>query len=184
MSNNGNPFDFSDFGGRVPGPPPAPAQPWGIHPQDPRRPGQRTPQPQPVPFSDNGFDPFRDSVPVRQQAGAVFGGQPSLPGLSVAGPPLHLVAAALAVACVGVILGAVAVLLDQNVLLAATGWVLAGPSAIGVLAWFSSADTRRRMSSVYSAPVWLSRAYWAVLVVCAAGIGLSAWQLALWAGTL
>ncbi|OOK63754.1 putative membrane protein [Mycobacterium kansasii] len=46
-----------------------------------------------------------------------------------------------------------------------SGWLLAGPVAIGVLAEFTRVDTQRRANAVYSAPRW-SHLYWAVLGVC------------------
>ena len=65
---------------------------------------------------------------------------------------------------------------------ALAGWLLAGPLAIGALAVYTRVDTRRRSESIYSAPRWAARLYWAVLVVCLVGIALGAWQIALWAG--
>jgi hypothetical protein len=62
--------------------------------------------------------------------------------------------------------------------------LLAGPVAIGVLAEFSRADTRRRTHAVYSAPRWVPNVYWAILVVCLLGIAVGAWHIALWAGRL
>lgn len=92
-----------------------------------------------------------------------------------------LFAAAFAVAGLGALIALLA-LPNAAVLSAFSGWLLAGPAAIGILAWFSHVDTRRRLSSVYSAPTWLRSAYWVLVGLCAVGIALGAWQIALWAG--
>lgn len=165
-----NPFDFSDFGQRVPttlaGSRSRPAGP-GI---------------------GGGFDPFAaDSSPI--QRGTAVGGeafadsgteQPAIP--ATAHPPAHLVFMALAVAVAGIAASAVAALTETSIALAFVGWLLAGPAAIGGLALFTGVDTRRRSRSVYSAPTWLPRIYWLAVVACGIGIGAGAWQLALWAG--
>jgi hypothetical protein len=67
---------------------------------------------------------------------------------------------------------------------ALTGWLLAGPVAIGVLAEFTRVDTRRRANAVYSAPRWVGTLYWAIVGVCLLGIAVGAWHIAIWAGTL
>jgi hypothetical protein len=172
MANlSSNPFDFSDFGG---------AAPTGNNGRE-----ARTDRPQGH-VSAGGFDPFATGSPVTRRNSAVdeaFTVPNVQPGsVAVAGPPLRKIAAALAVAVTGIVLSAVAVNSDSTVLLAFAGWLLAGPAAIGVMAWFTHEDTRRRLSSVYSAPTWLPTAYWAVVAVCAVGIGVGAWQIALWAG--
>lgn len=166
MTSGNDPFDFSDFGGRVAA---------GPDPVDTR----------PRPYNTaGGFDPFADESPLLQQtADKPFGasaGQTTAP-LAVARPPLALVVAALAFAAVGIALGVVAVY-TGSAAPAFAGWLLAGPVAIGTLAWFTHLDTRRRASSVYSAPTWLRAVYWVVVAPCAVGIGVGAWQIALWAG--
>lgn len=185
-----NPFDFSDFGGRPQAPPTGPPS-GGFGPPSggfgpPSSPSGFTLPPQ-APQQQGpagGFDPFfgQSGAPVGGEE--AFGG-PSAPmgPLTVSGPPIRLMAAALGIAVLGVLLGLVSVLLG-SVLIALLGWLLAGPVAIGALAWFGAADTRRRTSSVYSAPAWLAKANWVVLGLSAIGIALSAWQIALWAGRL
>ncbi len=166
MTSGSDPFDFSDFGGRASA---------GAHPTDAR----------PRPYSTaGGFDPFADEPSLLQQtADKPFGasaGETTAP-LAVTRPPLALVIVALAFAAVGIALGVVAVYTGSAVP-AFTGWLLAGPVAIGTLARFTHLDTRRRVSSLYSAPTWLSAVYWVVVAPCAVGIGIGAWQIALWAG--
>lgn len=167
---NPNPFDFSDFGGQAP---PATSSPH-IGPRSSAL--------------GDGFDPFAGESMAGQQtpsADEVFAAPATVSGSSalvVAGPPLLLIAAALIAAALGVVLGLVAAGAGSSIALAFAGWLLAGPGAIGVLAWFIHVDTRRRLESVYSAPSWLSTAYWVVIATCAAGIGVGAWHIALWAG--
>lgn len=165
-----DPFDFSDFGGPVPE----------------SAPSHRSAGPPPGRGGD-GFDPFADHRPVpRFSADDAFAAfddpAPSVRLLAVAGPPVALFAAAFGTALVGAALGVVAATRGSPVLLAFAGWLLAGPAAIGVLAWFNGVDTRRRLASVYAAPTWVHPAYWLVLATCAVGIALGAWQIALWAG--
>lgn len=183
-----NPFDFSDFGGYSPSAPAPRSQPGALPSQGPTA-AASSPGAQPEPdLPTGGFDPFASQPPVEHSSAApdeVFGGpagRAQMRSLAVAGPPLALFTAAFAVAVIGVVLGIVAASTGSMVLLAFAGWLLAGPAAIGALAWFSSIDTRRRLSSVYSAPTWLSTAYWVVVGTCAVGIGIDAWQIALWAG--
>lgn len=172
-TGNSNPFDFSDFGGR------AQAVASDGSPQGQRASGASGPA--------TGFDPFAghpQAPQTRPVPDAIFSGASAAApsnSLTFAGPPLSLIAAAFAVAVLGVFLGLVA-LTDSTVLPAFAGWLLAGPAAIGILAWFTHVDTRRRLSSVYSAPTWLRTAYWGVVTTCALGIGVGAWQMALFAG--
>lgn len=171
-----NPFDFSDFGGPVPGPVTSRESAGTLGTAKHHS------------AATNEFDPFAGQPPQRLSPGETFAdviaGSPGAPArtLTVGGPPIALFAAAFAAAFAGCVLGAVATARGSVALLAFAGWLLAGPTAIGGLAWFSGVDTRRRLSSVYSAPTWLHTAYWVVLATCAVGIGLGAWQIALWAG--
>lgn len=169
-SANSNPFDFSDFAGR------APAAAAGLHTQSRSR------------SALGGFDPFgeQSSVALDTRTGdevftAPATGRPA--ELQVAGPPLLIAGTAFAVAGMGTLLAIAAAIADSPVLPAFVGWLLAGPAAIGLLARFSSLDTRRRVSSVYSAPTWVPFVYWVVVITCVTGIALGAWRIALWAGT-
>ncbi|MFG1929980.1 hypothetical protein ACGFK1_04910 [Mycobacterium sp. NPDC048908] len=165
-----DPFDFSDFGPSSGGPPPP-------------RTGSR-----PAPDFSTGFDPWANQPKTRarhQDASErdAFG-QTIAPGtLATAGPPLKWFGVALVMAAAGVVLAVVSATGGGGVLAPAlAGWLLAGPLAIGALAVYTRIDTRRRSESIYSAPRWAARLYWAVLVVCLVGIALGAWQIALWAG--
>lgn len=169
--SSASPFDFSDFGQRAPA---APARPQS-------RPAGAA--------LGGGFDPFSEDAPApvtrRDPAGGQAFADPETeqPNATVAAaPPVRLVVAALAVAVAGIVASAVVATTDTSIALAFVGWLLAGPAAIGGLAMFTHIDTRRRSHSVYSAPTWLSSAYWLVVTVCGLGVGVGAWQLALWAG--
>jgi hypothetical protein len=95
-------------------------------------------------------------------------------------PVLWLIGAAvLAVVC-----AVAAAILGTSPQVAFAAWVGAGPVAIGLLAAFSVQDTAQRARPVYSAQPWTRVLYWAVVVLAFIGIGISAWQLALWAGRL
>jgi hypothetical protein len=178
--NQPNPFDFSDFG---------PAK----RPSGPTGPGTPPPGAPAQPGYSGGFDPWAGQPPTRPQTGQDAFGQPtgtdafgqtatSAGSLAAAGPPLHWFAVALALAVAGVALAAIGSLTGGNIATALAGWLLAGPIAIGALAVYNRADTRRRTEAIYSTPTWTSTLYWAVLVVCLAGIAVGAWQIALWAG--
>lgn len=171
-----DPFDFSEFGGRSPAPPAGPTVQSG------RPDSGSQPASQPGHYPTSGFDPFAGQPPAGHPAGEeLFGGSAGPDSLAVAGPPLSLFALASGVAVLGAALGLTVVVIDGAVPLAFLGWLLAGPAAIGVLAWFSGVDTRRRLAAVYSSPTWLSSGYWVVVVVCVLGIAASAWRIALWA---
>jgi hypothetical protein len=167
-----DPFDFSEFGaGRPARTPPVQAPAAG-----------ESPGPPPNRAFDTGFDPFGG-----QRSGGSDTDHPDVFGattagaLTVAGPPVALFALAFACAVAGLAIG---VWWGPRVGAAFTGWLLAGPVAIGVLAEFSRVDTRRRTDAVYSAPRWVRDVYWAIVAVCLLGIAVGAWHIALWAGTL
>ena len=172
-----DPFDFSEFGvGRPARTPPAQTPPTG---QAPGRPPNRG--------FDTGFDPFGDQRAIgsdtdhRDAFGPTAADPLGAEALTVAGPPLALFALAFALAAVGLAIG---LAWGPRLAAAFTGWLLAGPVAIGVLAEFSRIDIRRRTHAVYSAPRWVPNVYWAILGVCLLGIAVGAWHIALWAGTL
>lgn len=171
-----DPFDFSDFGA-APSPPTHPSR-------GPGSPGHT--------FAGS-FDPFDSPAPGRGgQPGHGPGPQddifhqpaPALRSLTTAGPPWPLIFGALACAVLGAVASAVDIWVPGTPTLAMIGWVLAGPIAIGVLAAFTRVDTHRRTVAVYSAGHWIRTGYWGVLATCLVGVGIAAWQIALWAGRL
>lgn len=185
--NAPNPFDFSDFG------PGKQASAGG---------GQAPVQGQPGGGYAGGFDPWANQGPApgrpdafqgppafdasggRDAFGQLTANPAGMGAMTTAGPPLVWFAVALVLALIGVALAAASAVGGPMIAAAATGWLLAGPLAIGALAVFSRVDTRRRTEAIYSAPTWTSRLYWVVLAVCLVGIAVGAWQIALWAGTL
>jgi hypothetical protein len=174
-----DPFDFTEFG-----PPAGGATPPRIGA------GSRPPG---ADFS-TGFDPWAnqpESQPRARRQDAfgqsgdrdAFGQAITTGTLATGGPPLKWFGVALVMAAAGVVLALVSATGGGGVFAPAlAGWLLAGPVAIGALAVYTRVDTRRRSESIYSAPRWAARLYWAVLVVCLVGIALGAWQIALWAG--
>jgi hypothetical protein len=75
-----------------------------------------------------------------------------------------------------------AVLGLSGVGMALAGWVVCGPVAIGLLAVHTTMDTKRRAAPFYSQPGWTAVVYWSVMIVAFAGVGISAWSIAQWAG--
>jgi hypothetical protein len=191
-----NPFDFSDFGPprRSTGPTPPPAGSSGQPPAAPPGgggfsagfdPWANVPKTQPRRGQQDAFDEAGGGEAFGQSGGQdAFESSGALGGeaLATAGPPMVWFAVALALAVAGVVLALLSALSGGVLATALVGWLLAGPIAIGALAVYTRVDTRRRTESIYSAPRWAARLYWAVLAACLIGIALGAWQIALWAG--
>jgi hypothetical protein len=122
-----NPFDFSDFG-----PPPAPRRSPSA---ESRTSGGSLQQPAPDVAAGSGFDPFADAAPPGTPQRDAFGGPDTTragPGLALAHPPLALFILAAGLATVGIVTAAV---WGAGLAAAGAGWLLAGPIAIGVLAY-------------------------------------------------
>jgi hypothetical protein len=110
---------------------------------------------------------------------------PGLDGMAGPGsPPTGWLAGALGAAVAGVVAVSVAIFLRTGPWPAFVAWALAGPIAIGMLAAFSRSDIRERARPIYSSRPSTSTLYWSAVVVAAIGIGISAWQIADWAGRL
>jgi hypothetical protein len=179
VSDGRDPFAFG---------PPQGGDPWGPPP------GHAT-QPAPPPNGPgHGFQPGFPPGAGHQPATSAwppaggdfpFAPSPGLDGVLTAGrPPTGWLAGALAAAVAGVVAVSVAVLLRISPWPAFAAWALAGPIAIGMLAAFSRSDIRQRARPIYSARSSASVLYWSAVAVAAIGIGLSAWQIADWAGRL
>ncbi len=133
------------------------------------------------------FNPF-ESGTTANAGGPNLGGTPnpsrapSTTGdaLTIVKPPTALLAVAAAVAVVGAVLAAV----GWGSWIAGVGWALAGPIAIGVMALYVAADTRRRAEPVYLRPEWLTMAYAGVAMLAVAAIVVSALSVAFWVGRL
>lgn len=87
-----------------------------------------------------------------------------------------LVAAAIAVA--GIAVGA----FGWDHWLAVVGWVLAGPIAIGVMAYFVQTDTKKRAAGTYVAPPNMNLLYVGATAAAVIGILVSAVGAAYWVG--
>ena len=129
--------------------------------------------------SDHGFDAAFGSDATAEPTFAPAGSTGGSAGLAVAGPPLSWLAISAAAALVGLVLAAT---LGAVPPLAVLSWLLAGPVAIGALAVYIGADTRRRAGPIYVAPNWLTAGYYACLAVCLIGVVVSAIRIALWVG--
>jgi len=167
-----DPWDFSDFGEQSAGSSPA----LGAPPSSPQNADRSA--------ADGGNFGIPTAQTDSQESVPLIFDQPThsataVGGLSVAGPPLTWLGASAAAAVIGLLLAA---LLGALPPLAVTGWVLAGPVAIGALAVYTSADTRRRARPVYISPNWLTAAYYACLGVCLVGVVVAAIRIALWVG--
>lgn len=154
-----DPWDFSEFGEG-----PASGSQRGIDPV-------RTPEghrSRSATAAPTGFDDFGS------------GGLSDAPSdLTVARPPLRWLGISAGLSAVGL---ALAALLGGLPPLAIIGWSLSGPVAIGALAMFTSEDTRQRAHPVYVAPNWLQLAYFGALLLCLAGVIVSAIRIGLWVG--
>jgi len=128
------------------------------------------------------FNPFDPVAPASVGGPGASGQGPLVPAarLSVAGPPVGLLAVAGGVAAVGIVVAA----LGWGTWIALIGWGLAGPAAIGVLAAFLAVDTDRRTQAVYVRPDWLTAAYVVVALLAGAGIVVGALGAGFWAGRL
>jgi hypothetical protein len=166
--------------------PPQGDDPWGpppgFAPQQPSPPlGGRDQGYQP------GFPPPGPNTTAWQPPG---GGEFTLasPGpdgvLTAGSPPTGWLVGAVGAAVAGVAAVAVAIVLRISPWPAIAAWALAGPIAIGLLGAFSRSDIRQRARPIYSARASASALYWSAVAVAVIGIGLSAWQIADWAGRL
>ncbi|WP_152360823.1 hypothetical protein [Microlunatus speluncae] len=138
------------------------------------------------PGDGTAADPFaagRDSgaglTAADWTSGPALGGESA--ALEIARPPLPYLGAAAGIALLALLLGA---LLGATPGIAITAWVLAGPVAIFVLAYFIKADTTERARPIYAAPSWLRPGYVAVLVLCGVAVVVAALRIAFWVGRL
>lgn len=150
-----DPWDFSQYAQKpAPGAPPPPPQSGYVPPSGPN------------PGGFGGFD-----TPSPAGSG----------DLSIGRPPVHWLAICAAVVVVG---GLIAWLLGAAPPFAVVAWVLSGPIAIGLLAAFTSFDTRARARSTYASPDWVKPAYVICLVLCGLAVIGSAIRIAFWVGRL
>jgi hypothetical protein len=98
--------------------------------------------------------------------------------IQIAGPPTGLLIAAGVTASLGVVVG----LIGRSDWLSIVGWALSGPIAIGILAAYTLADTKRRSAPIYTSPGWVTVAYDAVVLIAVVGIVIGALGFAFWVG--
>ncbi|MFD6858139.1 hypothetical protein ACFWCF_12485 [Rhodococcus sp. NPDC060090] len=165
-----DPFDFSEYSSSQDGtdpPPPDPNGPvWGSSPT----------------FGggfDTSSDPFGPSTMSATAAPDTFVSQQG--AFTQGKTPAGWVAGAFMAALVGLVLALVA-LLGGSVVLAWVGWGLAVFLAAPLLAAHMSADTKERARPVYQPSKLSHTVYWVALVLAAAAIVLSAWEIAEWMG--
>jgi hypothetical protein len=114
-----------------------------------------------------------------------FGGSGTGGGVSatiVTGrPPVRWLLACLAAVVTG---AALAAGLGRAPAWAVAAWVLSGPVAIGLLAVFTTGDTRARAVGTYGARGWVRPLYVVCLVLCGLAVCLAALRIADWVGHL
>jgi fluoride ion exporter CrcB/FEX len=93
--------------------------------------------------------------------------------------PVSWLAACLAAVVIG---GFLAVALGATSSWAIAAWVLSGPIAIGLLAAFTTFDTKARTMGVYSRQAWVKPLYVVCLVLCGIAVCIAALRIALWVG--
>lgn len=175
-----DPWDFSEFADPDPR---QPRRPAGSGAGDPSGSGLLGPGAPDASNNASAGDPFGGG----DQGGGLVGtdwtnsGTVGAATLEIARPPLPYLGLAAAISLVALLLAA---LLGAIPGLAITAWVLAGPVAIGVLAYFIKADTAERARPVYAAPNWVRPAYVAALVLCGAAVVVAALRIAFWVGRL
>ncbi|MFC7619871.1 hypothetical protein [Microlunatus sp. GCM10028923] len=176
-----DPWDFSEFAD----PDPQQARrPDGSGAGDPGGSGLLGPGGQDVSRGVASGDPFGGGGDQGGLAGTDWTGSGTVGGvaaLEIARPPLPYLGLAAGISLVALLLAA---LLGAIPGLAITAWVLAGPVAIGVLAYFIKADTAERARPVYAAPTWVRPAYVAALVLCGVAVIVAALRIAFWVGRL
>lgn len=96
------------------------------------------------------------------------------------GPPLPLLALAGGVAVAGATLAWAL----PFALTAVFGWFLAGPTALGLLAFYVQRDTAARASGLYTAPDWARVAYWCSVGLSLIAVIACAVRIADWVGRL
>ncbi|GAB3764982.1 hypothetical protein [Microlunatus parietis] len=175
-----DPWDFSEFADPDPR---QPRRPDGSGAGDQRGSGLFGPGGQDNAGGAPSNDPFGGSGDQGGLAGADWTGSGTVgvAALEIARPPLPYLGLAAGISLVALLLAA---LLGAIPGLAITAWVLAGPVAIGVLAYFIKADTAERARPVYAAPGWVRPAYVAALVLCGVAVVVAALRIAFWVGRL
>lgn len=173
MSSAHDPFDFSDYASsRSGGDKQSPFGSAAAGPLFSPFMGPTDPTP-PASSSETVLPGDAFAVPAPRPTAAVAQGKPPVQWLAYAG----------LAAVIGIALTVVSVS-GGSVLFAFVGWALAGLLAFGMLAMFTTLDTRKRAMSVYAKSRLAERAYGVAVAVAAVGVVLGAWSIADWAGRL
>lgn len=156
--------------GSVPGvpPPPPPPPPPG---------GYTLPLPAGAPSPATEAFP---TMPVPVPGAPLGGGATVADVLEIGRSPVSRAVLAVAVAVVAAVLAVGTFALEGPVGWAGLAWFLSGPVAIGLLAWYTITDTRRRACPIYDRIPLGEILYWIAVVVAGVGIGFSAWTIADW----
>ncbi|MDN5726656.1 MAG: hypothetical protein L0G99_12115, partial [Propionibacteriales bacterium] len=172
-----NPWDFSDFSddARAQQRPPQQPTTGSAAPSASAGHGPSTDQGL---FGGNGQSQgeFFGGDRAGQDPGQFFGGAPQAPApvtgfgpaaepmqqLVTAKAPVQWLALAAGMAVVGLVL---ALVLGGLPPVAIGAWALAGPVAIGLLAYFMTADLKARAGAVYAAQAWVKIAYWVAVAL-------------------
>lgn len=164
--------------------------PWGAPPGGASPAAGSPPAAGPLPTGGpaGASDPFGAQHVAAPHGAAPHGsapaGLPQVPtstdSLAAATPPTWLLFLAGALALVA---GIVA-LIVANPIVAIICWLIAGPVAIGLLAWFVIKDTFARSSGLYAAPGWVKPLHTVAIVVSLICILAPAWRIADWVGHL
>lgn len=93
--------------------------------------------------------------------------------------PLKWLVVAVLVAAIGAVLS---LMLSGAGMIA--GWLLCGPIAFGIIAFFVNRDMRQRTKAVYVRSTLYAPLYWGAIVLAFAAVFVSAYQLANWAARL
>ncbi len=136
----------------------------------------------PAPGAPSGFAiamPPGNSGAAAFQAGGPLGidGEG---GLQRTGPPwaISLAAGVLGLA------GALVAWFGGAVSMAFICWVVAGPVAMGLLAFFIVRDAQARVTGVYTRPGWVDVIYWGAVAATLLGVLVCAYRIAIWVGRL
>lgn len=160
MSSGSNPFDFSKYNSSGPETSPSRSLTDGQ---------QQAPTAASVPDAAFGFGSQQAAADLAPHLGAA------------AKAPVLWLAGAIACAIVALV---VAAGFGASPVLAISAWLVGGPVAIALIAFFSLRDTRARAHTLYSADARVPWIYRFALVLSLAAVVLSALCIADWAGRL
>lgn len=131
--------------------------------------------------SSNPFDqPTGFDQEATQPASAFGGAVATSAPVEISRPPVLLLFIALGIAIVAGVIAAIVGALPVAIIC----WFLAGPVAIGIIAFYVNKDNDARAKGVYSAPNWVRPLHIAVSVICVLAVVVPALRIADWVGRL